>query len=61
MAKFKNECAVLERAPEPQKGGGAAYVDEREKERNTSTILSLTDAEKFTKYRVRDEMTRKET
>lgn len=52
---------MLERAPEPQKGGGAAYVDEREKERNTSTILSLTDAEKFTKYRVRDEMTRKET
>lgn len=46
MAKFKNECVVLERAPKPQKGRGAAYVDEREKERNTSTILSLTDMEK---------------
>jgi len=56
MSKFKNVCVVLERAPKPQKGGGAAYVDEREKERNTSTILSLTDVEKFTKYRVRDEI-----
>ncbi len=37
------------------------WMRERKKERNTSTILSLTDAEKFTKYRVRDEMTRKET
>lgn len=58
MAKFKNECVVLERAPKPQKGRGAAYVDEREKERNTSTILSLTDMKKkkITKYRVKDEI-----
>lgn len=52
MAKFKNECVVLERAPKPQKGRGAAYVDEREKERNTSTILSLTDMEKKKNHKI---------